>query len=215
VEENELDEKEEDVRIAAVLWKRRSGLGKHSTIKPWEKRRVELRGSKLMYYETPEEAQEQRDANNTKSGDQSPVPATPKKISLFEQAAQNAEQRIQIARDELSRMAMNVGFDSLKPTDTNDPRGVLDIVKEKATIAASVGHSGTPTPFCISVKIKSETKWKFCFESHGMLMEWLTALNDVVVRSSVEAANEADGQTWEMQDYSLSVAGTDTISKQL
>ncbi|KAL3794961.1 hypothetical protein ACHAWO_003458 [Cyclotella atomus] len=209
-DETELDEKDkEDVRISAVLWKRRSGLGKHSTIKAWEKRRVQLRGSKIMYYETPEEAEE-KDANKVEPD--SSTPATPKRQTLFEQAAQNAEQRIQIARDELSRMAQTVGLESLKPTPSDVPRGTIDIVKEKAVIGASIGHSGAPTPFCISIKVKSETKWKFCFESHGMLMEWLTAFNDVVVRSSVDSANEADGQNWAMQEYNINLTGNDAIN---
>lgn len=209
-------EEKEDVRISAVLWKRRSGLGKHSTIKAWEKRRVELRGSKVMYYETPEEARQDQDAN-LDSGEQSPIPTTPKRVSLFEQAAQNAEQRIQTARDELSRMAQTVGLESFIPPSSDDvPRGILDIVKENATIGASIGHSSSPTPFCISIKVKSETKWKFCFDSHGMLLEWLTALNDVVVKSSVDAANEADEHNcqWEMQNYRLDLNLSDTASNQ-
>ena len=199
-------EKEDEIRLSAVVWKRRSGLGKHSTIKAWEKRRVELRGSQLLYYETPEEARGETSVIES-STDRSPpivVPTTPKR-SLFEQAAQNAEQTIQKTREEISRMAQTVGLEALKPI--NEARGSLDIVKENASIGASMGHSGSPTPFCLSIKVKSETKWKFCFESHGMLMEWLVALNDVVVRSSVEVANEVEeaGCHWDMQEYSLKV----------
>ena len=42
---------------SAILWKRRSGIGKliSTTSKAWEKRRVELCGTKLIYYSTPDE----------------------------------------------------------------------------------------------------------------------------------------------------------------
>eukprot|EP00804_Cyclotella_cryptica_P025938 CCRYP_002771-RA/>CCRYP_002771-RA protein AED:0.14 eAED:0.14 QI:205/1/1/1/1/1/4/1926/988 len=212
-------EEEDMLRISGVLWKRRSGLGKHSTIKAWERRVVELRGSKLMYYKTPgEEVDEENKCSLLDSSEEeSSIPSahnnsinTPsKRISIFEQAANTAEHKLQSARDELSRMAMAAGIESLKPNPSNVPRGILDIVKEGATVAASRGHSGSPTPFCVSIKVKSETKWKFCFESHGMMMEWLTALTDVVVRSSVEAMKGADtcgsAGDWEMQDYSIAM----------
>ena len=46
-------QQQEEVRLSGILWKRRSGLGKHSTIKASEKRQVELRGNKLVYYSAP------------------------------------------------------------------------------------------------------------------------------------------------------------------
>ncbi|KAL7486871.1 hypothetical protein ACHAW6_012463 [Cyclotella cf. meneghiniana] len=212
---------EDELRISGVLWKRRSGLGKHSTIKAWERRFVELRGSKLMYYQTPGEDFDEENkfdfteeepssffANSNNSSINTPA----KRISLFEQAANTAEHKFQSAKDEISRMAMAAGIESLKPNPSNLPRGVLDIVKEGATVAASRGHSGSPSPFCISIKVKSETKWKFCFESHGIFMEWLTALTDVVVRASVEAMKRADNCSsagdWEMQDYCITTGRT-------
>ena len=196
----------ESPRLSAILWKRRSGLGKHSTINPWEKRRVELIGSTLLYYETPEEAQGEELSSQQQHSGSSPVPTTPKR-SIFEQAAQNAEQTIQKTREEFSRMAQTVvGLESLKYTSNSSPtipRGCLDILKEQASISASFGHSLSPTPFCLSVKVKSETKWKFCMESYSMLMEWLVVLNDVVIRSSVDIANEEGGHHWDVQEYSL------------
>lgn len=218
---------QEEVRLSGILWKRRSGLGKHSTIKAWEKRRVELRGSKLLYYETPEEAQRETITTATleQSSVEHPSPnITPKRVSLLEQAAQNAEKQIQTARDELSRMAQTVGLESLlsssyQPDSNNaEPRGILDIVKENATIGASVGYHGAPTPFCISIKVKGETKWKFCFENHKLLVEWLTALNDVVVRFSVEEANREElmeqNVRWEMmRDYSVEMKGGDNTNQ--
>jgi hypothetical protein len=148
-----------------------------------------------MYYASPDE----EDLEHREEGK--------RKSSLFEQAASTAEHRLQSLGNDLSRMVQAAGIELLPSNGPGTPRGVLDIVKENATVAASFGHSGSPTPFCISVKVKSETKWKFCMESHEMLMQWLGALTDVVVKASVDAARE-DGEcsqenSWEMHEYSI------------
>ena len=258
------EEEEGKVIISGTVWKRRSGFGKHSTIKAWEKRRVELRGSRLIYYNTVEEEEEEEKeeakvgedlggkgdtigptstidaAANSSSGFSTPriIPkgevgdseitknetsATPsnnnidsssKKLSIFSQAAQAAEQSIQNARDELTRLASVTGLERslVKHPSYNDgPRGVLDIIKENASISPSNGHSGAPTPFCLSIKVKSETKWKFCFDTYGMLLEWLVALTNVIVTKSlndstnnnaaVDNGNGGSASQWEMEDY--------------
>ncbi|KAL7540577.1 hypothetical protein ACHAXR_011066 [Thalassiosira sp. AJA248-18] len=253
----------EPIRISGILWKRRSGLGKHSTIKAWERRRVELRGSKLLYYQSAGEAEEvvhrrssikddadvTNNAANTADGgihsdasgsglstprdnnppsneaegdsnEKSPVNNTVvdpaistsanKRLNIFEQAVQASERRIQTAKEELSRLASATGIESLKPVSADTPRGILDLLKENVSVSASMGHSGAPTPFCLSIKVKSETKWKFCFDGHGVLMEWLSALTDVVVMASVEAAttkNEVVSSSssggWEVENYCI------------
>lgn len=249
-------QKQEEVRLSGILWKRRSGLGKHSTIKAWERRKVELRGNKLVYCETAEEGQASREreedggggsnknstdndsSNNNNNNSKQPnaadstvavgqssgndrSPSMTKKVSLFEQAAQNAEQRIQTAKDELSRMiTQTVGFEGLASTN-NVPRGTMDIIKENATICASAGHSGAPSPYCLSIKVKSETKWKFAFDTHEIMLQWLLALNDVVIRSSVDTANEieaavagnTDSCRWEMQEGYSFTADRDSTSQ--
>ena len=73
--------------------------------------------------------------------------------------------------------------------DPSTPRGYLDLVKERASVAAATGHSGAPSPFAISIKIKADTYWKLCFDNHAVQMEWLAALTDVVVNASVDAYN--------------------------
>mmetsp|Transcript_19659 Transcript_19659/g.42726 ORF Transcript_19659/g.42726 Transcript_19659/m.42726 type:complete len:1045 (-) Transcript_19659:2973-6107(-) len=242
---------EEAVRISGILWKRRSGFGKHSTIKAWEKRRVELRGSKLIYYRTEDEEDEEDQAAPDSSPDaaaaaggntdnaiglttprdppsevdgepnqeeQSEAPSnidpaslssSKRSLSIFGQAAQAAEQRIQTAREELTRFASVTGLESLKPVSADTPRGVLDLLKEKASVSASMGHSGAPTPFCLSIKVKSETKWKLCTDSHGMLMEWLSAVTDVIVEASVDGAStKSEGSSsWEIENYCLQSRG--------
>ncbi|KAL9187922.1 hypothetical protein ACHAXT_006300 [Thalassiosira profunda] len=212
------------IRISGVLWKRRSGFGKHSTTKAWEKRRVELRGCKVMYYKSAEEEEAEGRANavritsNPDSGSGLTTPrsgsievdekkdGTPnkadtesaRKMSIFDKATQAAEQLGQNARDEFTRLASVTG---LQATSDDAPRGVLDLLKEKAAVSASMGHSGAPTPFCLSIKVKSETKWKFCFDSHKGMMDWLAALTDAIVKASVDAAKSEGEGSWERERY--------------
>ena len=247
----------ESVTISGVLWKRRSGFGKHSTIKAWERRRVELRGSKLIYYSTQEEkeedgkdtslsAAEEKTASGTASvgsnsrggeppsaketvlpnvnaADSTPAPPSsetspsqrPRRgLSFFGQAAQAAEQRLESARLEISRIAATAtGLESLGPHAADAPRGVLDVLRERASVGVSAGHSDAPTPFCLSIKVKGETRWKFGFDGHGALMEWLARLTDVIVGASVDAAggktDEGGGSSrndcgsWEMENYCI------------
>jgi hypothetical protein len=56
-------------------------------------------------------------------------------------------------------------MDKLKSPSGDTPRGILDLSKERASVSASMGHSGAPTPFCLSIKVKSLTQWKFAFDS--------------------------------------------------
>ena len=73
------------------------------------------------------------------------------------------------------------------------PRGYIDLHEEKAATSATYGHSGAPTPFCISIKvgIAQETKWKLCFDLHETQMKWLVKISDVSIKSSVDDYNQA------------------------
>lgn len=74
-------------------------------------------------------------------------------------------------------------------------RGYIDLAEERATVQATTGHSGAPSPFCLSIKVPvglaQETKWKLCFDHHQTQMEWLMAISDVVVQYSVDLYNRA------------------------
>eukprot|EP00980_Cylindrotheca_fusiformis_P000352 scaffold91_cov127-Cylindrotheca_fusiformis.AAC.12 len=74
-----------------------------------------------------------------------------------------------------------------------DPRGYLDLAEEKAATQATYGHSGAPSPFCISIKVglAQETKWKLCFDHHQTQMKWLVAISDATIRCSVDDYNQA------------------------
>lgn len=84
-------------------------------------------------------------------------------------------------------------------SSSNDPkellRGYIDFAKENASVQATFGHSGAPSPFCLSIKVPvglaQETKWKLCFDHHQTQMEWLAVLSDVVIQCSVDLYNKA------------------------
>lgn len=216
-EEDDSSQQPQEARISGVLWKRRSGFGKHS-VNAWEKRRVELRGTKLIYYSTLEEEKNATGDGSEDGGvasrgsDEQDGTSTPREAitSLkkgIEQAALAAEQQIQTAKDGLSRFA--AGIDILKSPSGDTPRGILDLAssKERVSVSASMGHSGAPTPFCLSLKVKSMTQWKFAFDSHGMMMEWLATLTDVIVETSLSGAEKPKEGSWELENYCIKRKG--------
>lgn len=158
------------IRITGIIWKRRSGLGKYSTTSAWERRRVVLKGSTLYYYRT----------NADKKDDETDE-------GVEDEFARD------VAADEPLPAKSKSWFDTMAGTKNTkkDPRGYLDLVKEHASVGASSGHTGAPTPFSLSIKIMTQTRWKFCFDTHGELMQWLSAMTDVIVQGSVDDYNAA------------------------
>jgi hypothetical protein len=245
-----MDINNDPVIFSTILWKRKS-VGKRNTImlgsssssssSSWEKGRVELRGSKLLYYRSSSapiavssDGKEKTDNDDNNIGNTSGgllvtvtpirstsenstsshtpnVDSTTKRLSVLFQAA---EQKIQTAKEEFNRLASSAtGLErkSSSSTDsTTTPLGVMDLVKENAIVAASMGHSGAPTPFCLSIKIKSETKWKFAFDKHSDMMECLAAMTDVIVKSSVDAN---DARSFQMEMYCIQRSGGLNIRK--
>lgn len=72
---------------------------------------------------------------------------------------------------------------------TNESRGVLNLAE--STVYASFGHSGAPSPFCLSISAAAagETKWKISFDRHADQLEWLHVMTAITVRSSVDQYN--------------------------
>lgn len=74
-------------------------------------------------------------------------------------------------------------------------RGYIDLAQEKASVQVSFGHSGAPSPFCLSIKVQvglaQETKWKLCLDHHQAQMEWLAVISDVTIQCSVDSYNRA------------------------
>lgn len=153
------------VRMTGIVWKRRSGLGKYSAKAAWERRRVILRGTKIMYYRTGQDVDDQEESDD-ESGEEK---ASGGGKTWLEQAT-----------------AFSSPFVG---TTTKGARGHIDLVKENASVGASFGHSGAPTPFALSIKVLAQTKWKLCFDTHGELMHWLAAMTDVIVEGSVDVYN--------------------------
>ena len=167
------------VRLKGNVWKRRGGVsGKlASYATAWELRPFVLKGSALLYYEKSSSSisSQKRRSSSTKT-----TTETNNNTNNEDNANNNDDQEEFVF-----------------------PRGFLDLVEEGASVQASLGHSaGAPSPFCISIKVaisvggmvntaQQETKWKLCFDSHATMMEWLVAMSDVVVRSSVDAYNHA------------------------
>ena len=163
----------DQVQLTGVVWKRRSGLGKYSVSAAWERRRIVLKGNKLYYFKT---LVDDVDGDDVSEDGINHDAAGRTSKSWLETATAKASAAVGAVS-----AAANVVQE--------EARGNCDLVKEEASVAASAGHSGAPTPFALSIKVQGQTKWKFCFDSHAELMEWLASLTDVVVQSSVDAYN--------------------------
>jgi hypothetical protein len=168
------------IRLAGIAWKRRSGLGKYSATSAWERRRIELQGTRLLYYRTEKEAQDVKDLSPTSSREEALLP------NSFSEDPKDNEGVVVAKRSNWFEQAAANWTHSDDPAA---PRGYVDLVKEKATAHVAFGHSGAPSPFAISLKVRGETKWKLCFDYHSTQMEWLAALTDVVVQTSIDAYN--------------------------
>lgn len=210
------EDKDAKVQLTEVVWKRRSGLGKYSASSAWERRRMILRGNKIYYYKTDEDARE-HSTNHDSGTNISPTHSRDNEldglmgmdgpVSPGAAAGGNSSKTTLTMFDgttlKKNLMELTYGWSATGTAAENDhdaPRGCLDLVKEKALVAATSGHSGAPSPFAISIKVKNETKWKLCFMTHKTQMEWLTALSDVVVQASVDQYNT------QLVDYSNPVA---------
>ena len=197
-DDNETNTKDSRIRITGIIWKRRSGLGKYSVNAAWERRRVVLRGTKLYYYKTSvDNADESTGDGETTNVDTEQVPSPDLKATKtwLEQATAVVN-------------SMSVSTAGGSANTKGGARGYLDLIKERASVGASLGHSGAPTPFALSIKVMAQTKWKLCFDTHGELMEWLAAMTDVVVQGSVDAYNSQILQIYDPTvDSTLSYQG--------
>jgi hypothetical protein len=176
------------IRLTCLAWKRRGGMGKYSTTSAWERRRIELRGQKIFYYKTEADDGEDDDASLVAAPSQPPpshsIVAPPAASSM-----DDATEGVVVAR---RSTWFEQAWTNAAPVEADpaQPRGHIHLAREMAVVAAALGHSGAPSPFAISIKVRGETKWKLCFDHHGDQMEWLAALADVTVQASVDAYNQ-------------------------
>ena len=165
------------IRLSTLAWKRRGGMGKYSTL-AWELRRIELAGTRIIYYRN--DADEDADVTSRSgAGLESQPPSTE---DLSPEAVVLSRRSNWLEQAAATWVTQN-------GTDPTSPRGYIDLAKEKATVNAAFGHSGAPSPFALSIKVRGETKWKLCFDHHKTQMEWLVAITDVVVQASVDSYN--------------------------
>lgn len=194
--------KSDPIRVSTLAWKRRGGMGKFAT-SAWERRRIELAGTKLLYYlKDGDDETDGGTVNGSSSGlvgKSDDTTSIANNNSFAEDATGTASRTIDESLTVFNRRTTwleqaaanfaNVTAMAGSSSDPTQPRGYLDLAKEKATVQAAFGHSGAPSPFALSIKVRGETKWKLCFDHHKTQMEWLAAITDVVVQGSVDAYN--------------------------
>ena len=158
------------IRMTGIVWKRRSGFGKYSSHAAWERRRVILQGTRLLYFKTN---------MDSKDDDGSHTDANDAVDDLHHQggAATDDEQLFMpTPTADVGGSGGPMSFLPFRhtslttPSNNDNARGGIDLLKEQASISASYGHSGAPTPFALSIKVMSQTKWKLCFDTHQELV---------------------------------------------
>ena len=193
-----IQKKSAPIRISGVAWKRRGGMGKFSTTAAWERRRIELQGTKLLYYQRDALEEQQDDSISPSSAVATSEEAvlssmTARANALATSAAseepETAEGVVVVPKRANWLEQATSSWTSPPVEDPTTARGFIDLTKEKATVHAAYGHSGAPSPFAISIKVRGETKWKLCFDYQKTQMEWLAAMTDVVVQNSVDSYN--------------------------
>eukprot|EP00526_Cylindrotheca_closterium_P000036 CAMPEP_0113632258 /NCGR_PEP_ID=MMETSP0017_2-20120614/16763_1 /TAXON_ID=2856 /ORGANISM="Cylindrotheca closterium" /LENGTH=876 /DNA_ID=CAMNT_0000542799 /DNA_START=123 /DNA_END=2753 /DNA_ORIENTATION=- /assembly_acc=CAM_ASM_000147 len=183
--------KNSKIRLTGIVWKRRSGLGKYSATAAWERRRIVLKGNRLAYYKNLNNSEDSDDTSIESMDPSSPTaPEAPVKQNAPRPSTNWLENSLKQATDLAANLAAgNINQNDAAGGGGDGARGYLDLVKENASVSASLGHSGAPTPFALSVKILTQTKWKFCFDSQAEMMQWLAVLTDVIVKASVDSYN--------------------------
>lgn len=170
--------------LKGVAWKRRGGMGKYSTT-AWERRGISLEGTKLHYFRQ----EDVRAADNAQIDEDEAV----LEDGLPSSGGNNKEQRGVVGGPNSWFETAGLNWSSSTSVESAEgsviPRGTIDLAKDSATVHAAFGHSGAPSPFALSIKIRGETKWKLCFDRHSTQMQWLSAISDVVVQSSVDTYN--------------------------
>jgi hypothetical protein len=174
------------IRLTGIVWKRRSGLGKYSTSAAWERRRVVLQGTRLLYYKTLVDTKE--DESNVGDNDDGGYGEDDGGGEVGGATAATAAAAVGAWLGMRTTTTAGMGGGG-GGGSKGSARGYLDLLKEQSSVSASYGHTGAPTPFAISIKVMSQTKWKLCFDTQDELMEWLAAMTDVVVQGSVDTYN--------------------------
>mmetsp|Transcript_25439 Transcript_25439/g.31288 ORF Transcript_25439/g.31288 Transcript_25439/m.31288 type:complete len:890 (+) Transcript_25439:116-2785(+) len=180
---------ESEIVLSAICWKRRGGLGKHST-NAWEKRKIVLQGTKVIYFS---------DDSNDKDPESKCEELQDKTSHLKKSSAWLWEQAAEKALADIR--AVTIG-----EIDSKEPRGVLDVLRDDGNVWCSRGHGGAPTPFCLSIR-NSETKWKICFKTHHEQMEWMVKLSNLMVQHSIKKHEKENG------DYSWKMIGSMTYTQ--
>jgi len=213
-------QKKGGIRLDGIVWKRRQGLGKYSTSSPWEKRRIILHGTKLVYYKTLAEQQQNpedtEDDDDNTDADANFGSAGGSGEASFSPSGWISHINSTILDKKVP--GITLPWDGHGGGSIGVARGYIDLKKERASVAASYAETGAPTPFALSIKVASvstvggstATKWKLCFATQQELMTWLAGMTEVIISGSVDDYNaqilEANDPSTATNQLSLALA---------
>ncbi len=161
-------------------------------IKIWEKRRIVLEGGILMYFhkDADMEVIDEQEISGNENGVENGFSPSHSQFNFFtKHRSLNKLKTKLIEHNIFSTSSENEQSKAILRSSINTPRGLINVVTSRAS--ASVTHfspcSYAPTPYSLSVIVKSETKWELCFESSREMLRWLGALTDISLKQSIES----------------------------
>lgn len=188
---------EKPVILEGKIWKRRGGMAainKKSGESVWEMRRFELRGNALLYYALPPSDEEEIKFG----GEDSAANLNAKSNDDFDGSDDSEEFTPPCLADSTWKDKSGSIKMSMDEEDYKTPRGHLDFKDEKALVHACPGQEkGAPSPFCLSIVTTTvvgmatheKVKFMLSFDDQSNMMQWLTALSNVVTQCSVDMYN--------------------------
>ncbi len=147
-----------------------------TNVKMWERRRLVLEGRLLMYYHE-DAALEEEELKD--------MATTPIATNQQQQHAQ--PHSLKRLKQKLNEFAEHANpLKQMSQADINAPRGVIDIIGSQSTasIVPISPHSFAPTPYCLTIMVKNETKWVLCFDTEREALKWLHIFTNVSLRQS-------------------------------
>ena len=191
--------------LAAVIWKRRSGGKLSSRTRSWERTRIDLKGSILTCQASSgninwcRRKQQQVQEEEEQQPSSSPKTSVGWLYSNTKYAFDGLRYAANYATTSMTEAAStfvpyivnkNTASNNSSSGEQGNDASHLDLVNERASVAATRSRASAPTPFILSVRANYgasgyyDTHWKLCFDTREEQMTWLAALTDVVSQRS-------------------------------
>jgi len=147
-----VSDKNEKPLLSAIVFKRRSGYGKYSAKHAWERRRMDLVGTTIRYFnllDTHKDNKEidkdaQSDGNIVNSSATEVMPSNmsdsfSRAVSSFDTTTEAKQKKglWEQAKENITKTTETFTTNLIQTVDRNGPRGSINLIKENAVVAAT------------------------------------------------------------------------------